>query len=126
MCIQQVNEQINILYAYVEYYFTVERIDQFVYIITWMDIINLWYVKEIILEKHAVSFHFYTYRKSKLIRSERKQIMNCSLPGSSVHGILQPEILEWLDISFSRGSSRLMDGTLVSCVLCIAGGFFTH
>ena len=49
MCIQQVNEQINILYAYVEYYFTVERIDQFVYIITWMDIINLWYVKEIIL-----------------------------------------------------------------------------
>ena len=126
MCIQQMNEQINILYAYVEYYFTVERIDQFVYVITWMDIINLWYVKEIILEKHTVSFHFYTYRKSKLIRSERKQIMNCSLPGSSVHGILQPKILEWLDISFSRGSSQLMDGTLVSCVLCIAGGFFTH
>ena len=127
------DEQINILYTYVEYYFTVERIDQFVYIITWMDIIILWYVKETILKKtHTVSFHFYTYRKSKLISSERKQIMNCSLPGSSVHGILQPKILEWLAISFSRGrgkrnfSSQLMDGTLISCVSCIAGGFFTH
>ena len=29
----------------------------------------------------------------------------CSLPGSSVHGILQARILEWVAISFSRGSS---------------------
>ena len=32
--------------------------------------------------------------------------MNCSLPGSSVHGILQPRILEWVAISYSRGSSQ--------------------
>ena len=32
--------------------------------------------------------------------------MDCSLPGSSVHGILQKTILEWLAISFSRGSSQ--------------------
>ena len=32
--------------------------------------------------------------------------MDCSLPGSSVHGILQGRILEWVDIPFSRGSSR--------------------
>ena len=32
--------------------------------------------------------------------------MDCSLPGSSVHGILQAIILEWVAISFSRGSSR--------------------
>ena len=32
--------------------------------------------------------------------------MDCSLPGSSVHGILQARILEWVAISFSRGSSR--------------------
>ena len=31
--------------------------------------------------------------------------LDCSLPGSSVHGILQARILEWVAISFSRGSS---------------------
>ena len=35
--------------------------------------------------------------------------MDCSLPGSSVHGILQARILEWAAISFSRGSSRSRD-----------------
>ena len=34
---------------------------------------------------------------------------DCSLPGSSVHGILQVRILEWVAISFSRGSSRPRD-----------------
>ena len=32
--------------------------------------------------------------------------MDCSPPGSSVHGILQARILEWVDIFFSRGSSQ--------------------
>ena len=32
-------------------------------------------------------------------------LMDCSLPGSSVHGILQARILEWVAIPFSRGSS---------------------
>ena len=32
--------------------------------------------------------------------------MDCSLPGSSVHGISQARILEWIAISFSRGTSR--------------------
>ena len=31
--------------------------------------------------------------------------MDCSLPGTSIHGILQVRILEWVAISFSRGSS---------------------
>ena len=79
-----------------------------------------------IKETHTESSHFYTYRKGKLISRERKQIMNCSLPGSSVHGILQAKIFEWLAISFSRGSPQLMDGTWVSCVSCIVVGFFTH
>ena len=48
--------------------------------------------------------------------------MDCSLPGSSVHGILQARILEWVAIPFSRGSSRPKDQTQVSC---IAGRFFT-
>jgi len=48
--------------------------------------------------------------------------MDCSLPGVSVHGILQARILEWVAIPFSRGSSQLRDPTLVSY---IAGRFFT-
>ena len=48
--------------------------------------------------------------------------MNCSPPGSSVHGILQARILEWVAIPFSRQSSWPREHTWVSC---IAGGFFT-
>ena len=40
--------------------------------------------------------------------------MDCSLPGSSLHGILQARVLEWVAISFSRGSSRPRDWTQVS------------
>ena len=37
--------------------------------------------------------------------------MDCNLPGSSVHGIFQARILEWVTISFSRGSSQPKDRT---------------
>ena len=47
--------------------------------------------------------------------------MDCSLPGSSVHGILQARILEWVAIPFSRGSSQPRDP---ACVLFITSGFF--
>ena len=40
--------------------------------------------------------------------------MDCSLPGSSVHGIFQARVLEWAAISFSRGSSQPRDRTRVS------------
>ena len=42
--------------------------------------------------------------------------VDCSPPGSSVHGILQVRILEWVTISFSRGSSQPRDQTQVSCI----------
>ena len=48
--------------------------------------------------------------------------MECSPPGSSVHGILQAKILEWVAIPFSRGSCWVRGQTRVSRV---AGGFFT-
>ena len=48
--------------------------------------------------------------------------MDCSPPGSSVHGIFQARILEWIAISFSRESSQPRDQTWVSC---IAGRVFT-
>ena len=40
--------------------------------------------------------------------------IDCSLPGSSLHGILQARVLEWVAISFSRGSSPPRDRTRVS------------
>ena len=45
--------------------------------------------------------------------------MDCSPPGSSVHGILQARILAWAAVPFSRGSSRPGDWTPVSCASCI-------
>ena len=48
--------------------------------------------------------------------------MDYSLPGSSVHWILQARILEWIAIPFSRGSSWPRDRIQVSCIV---GGLFT-
>ena len=45
--------------------------------------------------------------------------MDCNPPGSSVHGIFQARILEWLAISFSGGSSWPRDQTWASCISCI-------
>ena len=42
--------------------------------------------------------------------------MDCSPPGFSAHGIFQVRILEWVAISFSRGSSWLKDRTCISCI----------
>ena len=43
--------------------------------------------------------------------------MDCSLPGSSVHGIFQAGVLEWVAISYSRGSSRPRDRTQISHIV---------
>ena len=42
--------------------------------------------------------------------------LDCNLPGSSVHGILQAKILKWVAISYSMGSSWPRDRTYVSCI----------
>ena len=42
--------------------------------------------------------------------------VDCSLPGSSIHGIFQARILEWVAISFSGRSSRPRDWTRVDCI----------
>ena len=49
--------------------------------------------------------------------------MDCSPLGSSIHEIFQARILEWVAISFSRGSSQPKDRSRVSCT---AGRFFTE
>ena len=51
--------------------------------------------------------------------------MDSSPPGSSVHGILQARILEWVAISFSRGSSQPRDRILILASPALADEFFT-
>ena len=43
--------------------------------------------------------------------------MKCNLPGFSIQGIFQARVLEWVAISFSRGSSRPRGWTQVSCIV---------
>ena len=54
--------------------------------------------------------------------SDSLQAHGYSWPRSSVHGVLQAGVLEWVGIPFSRGSSQPRDRTWVSC---IAGEFLT-
>ena len=51
--------------------------------------------------------------------------MNCRLPDSSVDGIFQARILEWIAMPSSRGYSWPRDWTHLSWVCCITSGFFT-
>ena len=51
--------------------------------------------------------------------------MNCSLPGSSVHGIFQARILEWVAIPFSRNLSHPGMDPASPVSPTLAGGFFT-
>ena len=51
--------------------------------------------------------------------------LDCSPQGSSVHGIFQARIVEWVAISFSRESSQPRNQTCVTYVSCIASRFFT-
>ena len=52
--------------------------------------------------------------------------MDCSPPGSSVHGVSQARTLEWVAISSSRGSSQPRDQTCALYVSCIGGQILYH
>ena len=52
--------------------------------------------------------------------------MDCSLPGYSVHGILQERLLEWVARPFSRESSQPRDQTHVSYISCIGRRVLYH
>ena len=58
--------------------------------------------------------------------SDSLRPLDCSLPGSSVHGVFQARILEQVAISFSRGSSWPKDWTHISCVSCIGRQILYH
>ena len=52
--------------------------------------------------------------------------MDCSPPGSSVHGIFQARILEWVALPFSGGSSQPRDRTHISCISFIGRWILYH
>ena len=72
------------------------------------------------------AFHYNSISEVKVLFAQSCQNLwdplDCSSPGSSVHGIFQAKMLEWIVIFFSRRSSWPRDLTPVSC---ITGGFFT-
>ena len=77
------------------------------------------FLKEAWEESHTHS-HTHTRNVSFSVVSDSLwHPMDCSSPGSSVHGILQVRLLEWVAISYSRGCSWPRDRTQVSCVSCI-------
>ena len=66
------------------------------------------------------SFHIFKWYKWSEVAQSCPTLcdpMDCSLPHSSIHGIFQARVLEWVAISFSRGSFRPRDQTQVSCIV---------
>ena len=71
----------------------------------------------------------YTYHTCMLIHwvmSSYLQPLDCHWPSSSIHGILQERILEWVTISYYRDSSQLRDWTSISCISCIGRQILYH
>ena len=60
------------------------------------------------------------------VMSDSLRLPDCSPPGSSVHGMLQARILEWVAVSYSRGPSAPRGWTHVSCVSCIGRQILYH
>ena len=67
-------------------------------------------------------FPFFNFSRVR-VKVAQSCLMVCDPMDSTVHGILQARILEWVTFPFSRGSSQPRNQTRVSC---IAGGFFTN
>ena len=94
-------------------------------IISWVVGISYFIWQVCSLEKSLLEFAcLILYLKSKESESEVAQShstlcdpMDCSLPGSSSHGIFQEIVLELVAMSFSRGSSWPRDQTQVSCIV---------
>ena len=74
---------------------------------------------------HGSSMHTTCAKSFQLCLTLCKPI-DCSPPGSSVNGIFQARILQWVAISSSRGSSPPRDRTRISCVSCIGRRILYH
>ena len=77
---------------------------------------------------HTPQYNYPAWVCAKLLQSclTLCDPMDCSLPGSSVHEVLQARILEWVAISYSRGSSWSRQQTHISCISCNGQRFLYH
>ena len=78
---------------------------------------------------HACRLHTYTYMYMCMSLQScwtLCNLMDCGLPGSSVHGIPQARILEWVVDSSSKGSSQPRDQSHIFYVSCIGGQILYH
>ena len=83
-----------------------------------------WHPNEVIFKKPLLCENKIVLKKDSIkMYPTLGDAMDCSPPGSSVHGILQARILEWVAIPYSRRSSWPRNWTQVSS---IAGRFFTE
>ena len=94
---------------------------------TWIIMHQRWFILEKNKTQQNVTLFLLDLRKEKESEAAQSCLtlcdpMGCRQPGASVQGIFQARVLEWVAISFSRGSSRPWDQTPVSC---IAGRHFT-
>ena len=80
----------------------------------------LWFVYYVCM---CVCVHAHTHAQSCYTLCNS---MNCSLPGSFVHGVFQARILEWVAISSSRWSSWPRNWAHISCVSCIVRQILYH
>ena len=80
------------------------------------------------LKANYVCIHMCVYVRAQSLQSypTLRNPMDCSPPGSSVHGIPQARILEWVAMPSSQGSSQLRDQTSISYVSCIGRQVLYH
>ena len=60
------------------------------------------------------------------LRLPFREPIGCSSPGFSVHGSFQVRTLDWIAVTYSRGSSPPRDHTCISCISCIDRPFLYH
>ena len=84
---------------------------------------NMQWLLSVVLNKNRYSVHARSVAQLCLTHCDP---MACSPPGSSVHGMIQARILEWVAIFSSRGSSQPRDRTHVSCVSYISRWILYH
>ena len=82
-------------------------------------------VKQLVMYKESHKAVLYCARSLQSCKTLCNP-MDCSQPGSSVHGILQARILGWVAMPFSRGSSQSRDQAHISYVSCVVRWVLYH
>ena len=95
------------MYLFLCFLFSFSYFHYSVFQLTGLSVVSYLLLIPSLLFSHQVMSDFFCYP------------MDCSPSGSSLHGIFQTRILEWVAISYSRGSSQPRDQTHVSCISCI-------